>query len=216
MKILTTALLCATMAMSAQEKKNIIKTNLTAYAFRNVNLSYERAIKKWLSINVGFGTVPSGDVPFMKNFIDDEDDEFTNINVGLTNFTIEPRFYLGKGYGKGFYIAPYYRYTGFKADSFVYNYEYEDINGDIQEIPLDVSGKTTANSVGLMIGVQFLLGKKDNFVLDWWIAGAHYGSGKGDFDAKSRFNLTQDQQNQLQTDLNDLDIPVVDYTVSTT
>ena len=34
-------------AFPGQEiKKNIVKTNLTAYAFRNFNLTYERALKK--------------------------------------------------------------------------------------------------------------------------------------------------------------------------
>jgi len=27
--------------------KNIIKTNLTAYAFKNINITYERSIKRW-------------------------------------------------------------------------------------------------------------------------------------------------------------------------
>lgn len=203
------------LGINAQEKKNIIKTNVTAFAFRNVNLSYERAIKKWLSINVGMGVVPSGGVPFLKSFIGDEDQQFTDLNVGLTNITIEPRFYLGQGYGKGFYFAPYYRYSSLNANDFVYNYKYEDPNGNVQEIPLDVSGKTSANSAGLMVGAQFFLGKNDSWVLDWWIAGAHYGSGKGDFVAKSRFALNQDQQNQLQNDINNLDVPVIDYTVTT-
>jgi hypothetical protein len=216
MKTFIIALVLSFAGINAQEKKNIVKTNLTAYAFRNVNVSYERAIKKWVSINVGFGTVPSGDVPFLKNFVNDGESDFSNINVGLTNFTIEPRFYLGKGYGKGFYFAPYYRYSNFKADDFIYNFEYNDGAGNSTEIPLDVSGKATANSVGLMMGVQFFLGKKDNWILDLWIIGGHYGSGKGDFNGISRTALTQDQQNQLRTDLVDLGIPIVEYEITTT
>ena len=215
MKTSIIAIFLSITGLQAQQKMNIIKSNLTAYAFRNVNISYERAIKKWLSINVGFGTVPSGNVPFLKNFVTDGDQQFSNINVGLTNFTIEPRFYLGEGYGKGFYFAPYYRYTSFKADNFIYNYEYQDNAGNYTEIPLDVSGKATANSVGLMMGVQFFLGKQDNWILDFWILGGHYGSGKGDFIGKSPFTLNADQQNQLQKDLIDLNIPVVKYEVST-
>ena len=46
MKTLILVLALSFATLSAQEKMNIIKTNVTGYAFRNVNLSYERAIKK--------------------------------------------------------------------------------------------------------------------------------------------------------------------------
>ncbi len=199
----------------AQEKKNIVKTNVTAYAFRNINLSYERSINQWFSINAGFGSMPQGDIPFLKSFLGDSDKEFSNIQAGLTNFTIEPRFYLGDGYGKGFYLAPYYRYTSFTADNFVYTYETNDpINGPT-DIPLNVSGKATANSVGLMLGVQFFLGKSKNWVLDWWIVGAHYGTGNGDFVGKSNRLLSPEEQHAIATDLEDINIPLIKYEVQT-
>ena len=197
------------------DKKNIVKTNVTGYAFRNVNLSYERAIKKWLSINVGFGTMPDGNVPFLNSFVKDGETEFSNVKVSLTNFTIEPRFYLGQGYGKGFYIAPYFRHTNFKGNNFIYNYEHQDALGNTEEIPVTINGKTNGNSGGLMVGVQWFLGKKDNWVLDWWIVGAHYGSGKGDFNGTSNRALNQVEQQELKKQLEDLDIPMVKYTVET-
>ncbi|WP_228452128.1 hypothetical protein [Chryseobacterium sp. c4a] len=55
------------------EKMNIIKTNVTAYAFRNINLSYERAFNQWFSLNIGFGTMPEGKVPFINAFLKDKD-----------------------------------------------------------------------------------------------------------------------------------------------
>lgn len=211
--LLICGLFCGSLS-AQQDLKNIVKTNVTAYAFRNINLSYERAIKKWLSVNVGFGTMPEGNVPFLDKFLT-EDDEFSDIQVGLTNFTIEPRFYLGEGYGKGFYFAPYYRHSSFKASNFIYTYEYEDNGGNFHEIPLNVTGKATGNSVGLMIGTQFFLGKKDNWVLDLWIVGAHYGGGKGDFDGKSNRALSADEQAAIKKDIEELDLPVVEYTVET-
>jgi len=156
-----------------------------------------------------------GSVPFLKQFIGDEDKEFTDIKVGMTTFTIEPRFYLGEGFGKGFYLAPYYRHSKFKANNFVYTYEYEHEDGTFIDIPLDVSGTATANSFGLMFGVQFLLGKKQNWVLDWWILGGHYGNGKGDFNGKSLRTLTADEQEAIKFDLEDLEIPIIEYKVTT-
>lgn len=197
------------------EKMNIVKTNVTGYIVRNINLSYERSINRWFSINVGFGTMSEGKVPFIEVFLDDEQEkDFQNLRVKATNFTIEPRFYIGKGYGKGFYFAPYYRYSKVTSNQFDYNYDYT-FSGTTFEIPLKGSGSTNGNSAGLMIGAQFFLNKKQNFILDLWIAGGHYGSGKGDFTLTSDYVLTPEMQAQLKQEIENLDIPYVDYTVET-
>jgi hypothetical protein len=166
---------------STTEKMNIVKTNVTAYAFRNINLSYERAINQWFSLNIGFGTMPEGKVPFINAFLKDKDEKrFENLRVKATNFTIEPRFYIGHGYGKGFYIAPYYRHSDVSSNTFDFYYDYNGPDGKTYQIPLKGQGSTKGNSGGLMVGVQFFLTRSQNLVLDFWIAGAHYGSGRGD------------------------------------
>lgn len=201
---------------SSPEKMNIIKTNVTAYAFRNINLTYERAINQWFSVNVGFGTMPEGKVPFINAFLKDEDEKrFQNLKVKATNFTIEPRFYIGKGYGKGFYFAPYYRYSDVSSNTFDFYYDYNGPGNTTYQIPLKGQGNTNGNSGGLMVGVQFFLTKSQNLVLDFWIAGAHYGSGKGDFTMTSDYVLTPDMQAQLKKEIENLDIPFVKYTVET-
>ncbi len=201
---------------SPAEKMNIIKTNVTAYAFRNINLSYERAITQWFSLNIGFGTMPEGKVPFINAFLKDEDEKrFQNLRVKATNFTIEPRFYIGKGYGKGFYFAPYYRYSSVSSNTFDFYYDYNGPDGNTYQIPLRGQGDTNGNSGGLMVGVQFFLTRSQNLVLDFWIAGAHYGSGKGDFTMNSDYVLTPDMQAQLKKEIENLDIPFVKYTVET-
>lgn len=201
---------------SPSNKMNIIKTNVTAYAVRNINLSYERAINQWFSINVGFGTMPEGKVPFINAFLKDKDeDRFQNLRVKATNFTVEPRFYLGAGYGKGFYVAPYYRYSKVSSNTFDFYYDFKPFNGVTYQIPLHGTGSTNGNSGGLMVGVQFFLTRSQNLVLDLWIAGAHYGSGKGDFSLSSDFLLTPEMQQQLKKEIENLDIPFVKYTVET-
>lgn len=200
----------------SDEKMNIIKTNVTAYAFRNINLSYERAINQWLSLNIGFGTMPEGKVPFINSFLKDKDEKrFENLRVRATNFTIEPRFYIGKGYGKGFYFAPYYRYSDVSSNTFDFYYDYNGPDGNTYQIPLKGQGNTKGNSGGLMVGVQFFLTRSQNLVLDFWIAGAHYGTGKGDFTMTSDYALTPDMQAQLKKEIENLDIPFVKYTVET-
>jgi hypothetical protein len=214
MKTLLITLLTSTTLFSQNtnsEKMNIVKTNVTAYAFKNINLTYERVINQKFSINVGFGTVAKGTVPFSSSYI--KDSEISDAEVSLTNFTIEPRIYLGKGYGRGFYFAPYYRYTSFTLDNITLS---EDLGGGKGVESLKVSGKATGNSGGLMIGAQWFLGQSENWVLDLWIVGAHYGAGKGDFDAKSnRNNLTANEQKQLKEKIDGLTIPLVKYETTT-
>ncbi len=202
-------------ASETSDKMNIIKTNVTAYAFRNINLSYERAFTQWFSVNMGFGAMPEGKVPFINSFLNDEDEKrLQNLEVKSFNFTIEPRFYLGAGYGKGFYIAPYYRYSKVTSNTFDFYYDYT-FNGFTYEIPLKGNGSTHGNSGGLMVGAQFFLTRSRNLVLDFWIAGAHYGKGQGDFILTSDVVLTPDMQARLRQEIEDLDIPYVNYTVET-
>ena len=202
-------------SMVPEDKMNIIKTNITGYAFRNINLSYERSINRWFAVNVGFGTVVEGKVPFMNAFLSDEDEKnFQNLKIKATNFTIEPRFYIGEGYGKGFYFAPYYRYSKVSTNTFDFTYDYNAFGTTIP-IPLKGLGDAYGNSGGLMVGAQFFLNEQHSFVLDFWIAGAHYGSGKGDFSLTSNVVLTPEMQAQLKNEIENLDVPFVDYTVET-
>ena len=193
---------------SADEKMNIVKTNVTAYAFRNVNLTYERIINQKFSVAIGFGSMGKGSVPFSKSYI--KDTELSNVEVSLTNFTIEPRIYLGRGYGHGFYLAPYYRYSSFNADNIVLTGNY-----GMGDVPLKISGKASGNSAGLMVGAQWFLGKSDNWVLDFWMAGGHYGKGNGDFRGTSNRTLSPAEQQELKKKIDGLDIPFVKYTSTT-
>ena len=56
-------------SQSPVDKKNIVKTNLTAYIFRNYNLTYERSLTSWLSIAVSYGKIPEGEVPLLNKFL---------------------------------------------------------------------------------------------------------------------------------------------------
>ena len=209
-KIIFALLISATVGAqnSADDKMNIVKTNVTAYAFRNVNLTYERIINQKFSVAIGFGSMGKGSVPFSNSYI--KDTELSNVEVSLTNFTIEPRIYLGRGYGHGFYLAPYYRYSSFNADNIVLTGNY-----GMGDVPLKISGKASGNSAGLMVGAQWFLGKSDNWVLDFWMAGGHYGKGNGDFRGTSNRTLSPAEQQELKKKIDGLDIPFVKYTSTT-
>ena len=214
-------------AINAQEEKtdskdvvtpplNFIKLNLTGLPLKNYSIQYERVIKRKTSFAISFRTMPNTGIPFKKQILDaldptDTDTKNTIEQLKISNFAITPefRFYLSKkGYGRGFYIAPFYRYASFTTDNISIKYD----NGTGGSNTINLSGKLTSNTGGLMFGSQWALGK--HVCLDWWILGAHYGSGKGDFTGKSSVPLTPTEQDDIRTQLNDLDIPLTDKTVT--
>lgn len=203
-------------SQSSDGKKNIVKTNLAGYIFRNYNLTYERSLTRWLSIAVSYGKIPEGEIPFSKQFLEEDDEsEFglDKVKFSNTQFTIEPRFYLGKGYGRGFYFAPYYRQTTIQIDNLIYNMSFEN---DDFATPVTLSGKMNGNSFGLMLGSQWSIGKKNNWVIDWWIVGGHYGNSDGNFDGMSDRVLSSQEQVELKEALEGIDLSVANFETTVT
>lgn len=217
--LISLTLLCAFAARSQQSnsapdnKRNLIKMNFTGIIFRNYQFAYERTISKTFGVQASYGFIPVGQIPFVDQYVKDEN--VSNIKLGGSNFTLEPRIYLGRGYGHGFYLAPYYRYSNYNIDNFTYSYTSSDPVNTGQKVPIAFSGKANSNNVGLMIGAQWLLGKKDNWVLDLWIIGGHYGGATGNITGKSARVLTPNEQAQLKKDIEDLDITLFKYKVTT-
>jgi len=198
--------------------KNYVKFNITSIALKNYSIQYERALTKTISLAFTFRDMPSTTLPFksmiLKQVGDNEDasDVIEKLKIGNMAFTPEIRFYLGKkGYGRGFYIAPFYRYAKYEASNFVKNYEYQDENDQQVNASITLSGNVTANTVGLMFGAQWALGK---FVcLDWWLLGPHYGKSKGDLTGIPSQPIPPEGQTEIRQTLEDLEIPMVKQTV---
>lgn len=188
--------------------KTIVKVNLLGMPLRNFSFYGERIITKRMSAVLGANTMSSGQLPFIKHFTDDPG--LLNMQVGSTSYSPEIRFYLGKnGYGQGFYIAPYYKFEKFNITSLAVNVKYA-----IGEFPgfapfddtLHIKGDFATHGFGALIGVQWLMGKKKNIVLDWTILGAHYGFNKataeGHFDSAPEI-LIKDAVDQINRELID-------------
>jgi len=194
---------------------NIIKVNLPPLLLKSYSLQYERVLGKEISVAVQYRTMPTTGLPFKDNIlklVDDEDPDTKKIieDFKMSNYAITPevRIYLSrKGYGRGFYFAPFYRYASFTSNDL--NVFYTDDNNEEQSIKM--SGKLTSNTFGLGMGAQSALGKR--FVLDWSFFGPHYGSGKGVFSGTTSQPLTPDEQDDLREQLDDIDIPLTDKTV---
>lgn len=115
-------------------KMNLVKLSLTGLPIRNYTLQYERVLTKVISVGISYRNMPEGNLPFKTQIlkqIDESDVESRNIinNFTLSNYAITPevRFYLGKkGYGQGFYIAPFFRNAGYEGNNFDVDYKDED------------------------------------------------------------------------------------------
>ncbi len=176
--------------------KTIAKANALGWVTRNFGFYGERVINKNISAVVGVNFMPKGNIPFIGKFTEDQD--VKEIQASSFAFTPEVRFYLGKsGYGRGFYVGPYYKYEHFNADN--YTVYYQDENNINQSVILD--GKMNTHSFGAIVGAQWLLGKNKNIALDWTIIGAHYGANRGVFNGESTREISPEEQVILKHEL---------------
>ena len=189
-------------------KKNIIKINLPALAFKNITVQYERALSRKTTVAGTFRFMPKGSIPFKSNIIKLADDpelerQLNNVEIGNMAFMPEIRFYLGKkGAFHGFYLAPFASIARYSTNLL---FEYDD-NGVTKNIPLN--GNVNSFTGGLMLGAQWQLSKA--LYLDWWILGPNYGNSKGDIAGTK--TLSPAEQQSLRDELSMLDIPLTKYT----
>ena len=192
----------------ALEKKNIIKLNLPALAFKNISVQYERAVGQRISVGGTVRFMPKGKLPFqstIKNIGDDPelDRQLDNAEVGNYAIIPEMRFYVGKrGVLRGFYVGPFLSFARYDASLL---YEYDDV---LVTKTFPLSGNVSTITGGLMLGAQWKL--SDAISLDWWILGPNYGRSKGDLTGKQALNPSEQQS--LRDELDDLDIPLTKFT----
>lgn len=161
---------------------NILKTNLSADALKNYNITYEKSLNHFMSVSISYSSMPKRPIPLQfiaKSFIHNSSIDFDNFSIASDDITAEGRFYLGLQKMSGFYIAPYARFGNVDLGVPV-NYTYNIQSGN-QPIPVKTNaqlyGSIRSKSVGAYVGMQFQLLTK--LVLDLWIIGGHYGSSSG-------------------------------------
>jgi hypothetical protein len=192
-----------------QQHLNIFKVNLTGIVLKNYSFQYERILNKRISVAFSFRTMPESSVPLKKVILDAADDDpdtkdvLDALKISNTAITPEIRIYLSKkGFGRGFYIAPFYRYASFKTNNMKFSYT----NSLGSENDIFLSGKLTAHTGGFLLGSQWNLGKR--LSLDLWILGPHYGGGNGFFAGTTNTPLNPIEQNNLRQELEDFDLPL--------
>ena len=164
---------------------NILKTNLSADAINNYNLTFEKSINHFISLSVNYKNMPLSKLPLKaitKQFIKNPAIDFDNFKIGNTTITFEGRFYLGLSKMSGFYIGPYIRYGNYDLSvpaSYTYTpdkiFPTEIVKPITAVATLD--GTVRTQSYGAHVGMQFQLLTK--LVLDISFIGGHYGTSTG-------------------------------------
>ncbi|MCP9199769.1 DUF3575 domain-containing protein [Gramella sp. GC03-9] len=194
------------------QRKNIPKFAPTSLVFRNFQFQYERVLNQRFSVALTYSTIPEGDFPFKDLLLESADEEedlnryLENSSIKYTSFTPEIRIYFGDGYGKGFYLAPFYRHTNYDLKGIQFYYDSDEGNEEV----VVTSGELKSNTFGLQVGSQFNLGNR--LVLDWFIIGPHYGTSNGDLLGRTTETLSEQEQQDLDEVLSDIDMPVGDFT----
>lgn len=195
------ALLTLFFCTSLWAQKQTISTNIPAYGINSINVQFERQLVKPLAVSLQFSHLKNGDLPF-KNIIEKISnskndailtDVFNNVQLKGNSFVLETRLYLGKSGFSGFYFAPYYKHSYYNINDLHLNYDHDQqvsVDGDIQ-----------SNSVGLLLGTKWQIGK--HFTIDWWIGGGHFGSGKVNFSGDSLHDLTGFEK-EIEMAVNDI------------
>ncbi|MDO4691865.1 MAG: DUF3575 domain-containing protein [Porphyromonadaceae bacterium] len=189
--------------------KTIVKMNVTGLVTRNFGFYAERILAKPLSFQLGVNVMSTGMLPFASSLAS-KHPEVADITISSKSITPELRLYLGKGYGSGFYIAPYMRYESHRVAGLNLS---PDLSTGAQQdeytrlAKLRMNGSLSALSGGLLVGAQWKFGAKKNIVLDWSIIGLHAGTAKLTLEGKlprEVADLTEKEVGKLKKDLHDV------------
>lgn len=191
--------------------KHIVKLNVPSLAFGIISFQYEFFPVDWMSLNLGLKFTPERKMIFKDKVIDliGEENDTDGLDEPLTKFfekfkfkgnaiTPEVRFYLGQGYGKGFYLGPFIRFDNYKFTS---TYLFQS---SLDDYMIDFEGKYKAFGYGLNIGSQFPIGK--HFTIDTFL-GPYFSNIKIDFNSTSNYILTDEEVEQFRDELNDFELP---------
>lgn len=187
-----------------QPPVNFIKLNLAALPMNNFSVQYERAVSKKISLALGLRMMPQGGLPFASTLgevLANNDSDFVSAiqSIRIKNLAITPelRWYPGrKGYGRGFYIATYYRYLTMDISS-TKNIEISFDDNSKRNIRMNAGLKM--HNIGLMLGAQWMLSKR--IFIDWWIIGAQAGLQSGAFTARPDMDFSTTQIAEMTDDI---------------
>lgn len=191
--------------------RHIVKLNVPSLFVGTFSFQYEFFPVNFMSLSLGYKFTPKRGMVFEDQVIDLIEDSSGIDNLESTGekffrefefrgsaVTPEVRFYLGQGYGKGFYLGPFIRFDNYKFSS-----EY-DFNTLEDQYLIDFDGKYKGFGYGLNIGSQFKIGR--HFTIDTSL-GPYFTNVKIDFNSVSNYNLSDAEVEQLRKELSDFELP---------
>lgn len=198
-------------ADNSYQERHIIKMNLPSLAVSTFSFQYEFFPVSFMSLNLSYKFTTNRKILFESaiiKLIEDNNDVdglneagklfFEDFRFKGNSFTPEIRFYLGKGYGKGFYLGPMIRFDNYK---FTTNYPFKAFN---EEYDISFDGTFNSFGYGLSLGLQYTIGK--HFVIDTFIA-PYLSNIKIDFKSTSQYSLTPEEIELFQQELEQFQLP---------
>ncbi len=195
-----------------ENDRNIVKMNVLGLLFRNYSFQYERLLSKKISVSASVRFMPEGQMPWFNTLTelagaDDLPLEIRDFRISHTAIAPEVRFYTGRRPGpRGFYIAPFARFSSYRLTMPQYEFEVDDDGGSRTET-VDLNGSLSSFTGGFNLGVQWRLGKWA--YLDWSILGLSYGTANGRLTGTSSMTLDQEAQQSLRDAMEDFDSSVI-------
>jgi hypothetical protein len=171
MKKTTILVVLMLVAFGMQAQDNIVKLGLGSAINRTINLEYERVLTEKTSVlaELGFGLGASiGDQTISATGIEGGENGIA-ISSGKYNsfyFVAEYRYYT-KGEGpKGFYVAPYLKFSNYSLD---FEGTYNNSTNGFTDIPSEINTGMFVAAVGGTIGYQWIV--NDKVAINWNIIG---------------------------------------------
>lgn len=189
--------------------RTIFKVNTAALGIKNISVQNEITFAKRWSFALGASYLPERGLP-SAILGDEPDEELANLTIKGFSVTPEIRFYFSGKNPKGFYAAPYLRYSKYESSPLLVTFDVEET----YQTEVLLNGTYTQTSVGLMFGAQWKLSRK--LVLDWWIIGGGLSNATINMNGSGDFSLAQ--QVDLSEMLTDIELPFgeLDYTLTST
>ncbi|PCH69254.1 MAG: hypothetical protein COC01_01815 [Bacteroidetes bacterium] len=161
--------ICST---TIKAQQNVVKLNLTSLALMNPSLIYERALNENMSVNLHIQYLLPRGLPSLSFASEDTSVQFSSFKMSGISVVPEFRMYLSseKEAPRGFYIAPYFRYSNYGATS---TYAYDE-DSCTNRAMLDTKFNISYIGGGLTIGAHWLI--NDKVSVDWWFVGFGYGT----------------------------------------